>query len=208
MKKKQKVKIIIGIIGIVLLLGLGYFFAFQNGKENVPKFGTKQPEEKKAKQEEQKDPGKQKENTGAYVPTLTYYNEEYLSFLSVSKRNEVYRLFETFTEQRRKSGNLTCCAILGNVRELSRETVLFYLQTNENADNVYQVIINAEKDFLDIEHYRGVIADIEAYGGAKDGDNIEDIYVYGEPPEREKVEMPSLEEEQAGKEQDYQDYKE
>ncbi len=208
MKKKQKVKIIIGIIGIVLLFGLGYFFAFQNGKENVPKFGTKQPEEKKAKQEEQKDPGKQKENTEGYVPALTYYNEEYLSFLSVSKRNEVYRLFETFTEQRRKSGNLTCCAILGNVRELSRETVLFYLQTNENADNVYQVIINAEKDFLEIEHYRGVIADIEAYGGAKDGDNIEDIYAYGEPPEKEKAEMPSLEEEQAGKEQDYQEYKE
>ena len=208
MKKKQKVKIIIGIVGIVLLLGLGYFFAFQKGKENVPKFGTKQPEEKKAKQEEQKGADKQKENTGGDVPTLTYYNEEYLSFLSASKRNEVYRQFETFTEQRRKSGNLTCCAILGNVRELSRETIMFYLQTNENADNVYQVIINEEKNFLEIEHYRGVIADIEAYGGAKDGDNIEAIYAHGEIKKKEKVEMPSLEEEQAGKEQDYQNYKE
>ena len=205
MKKKQKVKIIIGIIGIVLLFGLGYFFAFQNGKENVPKFGTKQPEEKKAKQERAEIPGKQKENTEGYVPALTYEIPRDSSFLSVSKRNEVYRLFETFTEQRR-SGNLTCCAILGNVRELSRETVLFYLQTNENADNVYQVIINAEKDFLEIEHYRGVIADIEAYGGAKDGDNIEDIYAY-EYPEK-KISMLSLEEEQAGKEQDYQEYKE
>ena len=129
------------------------FFCFSEWKENSTRICTKQPEEKKAKQEEQKDPGKQKENTEGYVPALTYYNEEYLSFLSVSKRNEVYRLFETFTEQRRKSGNLTMCrAILGNVkRELSRETVLFYLQTNENADNVYQVIINAEKDFLEIE---------------------------------------------------------
>lgn len=208
MKKKQKVKIILGIVGVVLLLGLGYFFAFQNGKENVPKFGTKQPEEKGTEQKEQKDTDKQKETTVDYIPTITYYNEEYLSFLSASKRKEVYRQFETFTEQRRKSGNLTCCAILGNVRELSRETVMFYLQTNENADNVYQVIINAEKNFLEIEHYRGVIADIEMYGGAKDGDNIEEIYAYGEPPEKEKAEMPSLEEEQAGKEQDYQNYKE
>ena len=54
MKKKQKVKIIIGIVGIVLLLGLGYFFAFQKGKENVPKFGTKQPEEKRLNRKSRK----------------------------------------------------------------------------------------------------------------------------------------------------------
>lgn len=134
-----------------------------------------------------------------------YFQEEYLSFLTDNEKEHFKKEFSGFLKLHGKREDATCCVILGNVTALSEKTRMFYVQTNEPSGNLYQVIVNTEQGFWEMESYEGEITDIEVYGGVREGDNIERIYIYENPEADVEIEIPTLEEEQEAKEKTYQE---
>lgn len=134
--------------------------------------------------------------------SLLFFGKEHLLFLQESGKESFCRTFETYL--RNNGRKASCCVILSNITPLSERTTMFYIQTNESAGNIYQILLNPVEDFCEITPYAGELADIEVYGGAGEGDTIERIYLYKNPEADKKieVEMPTLEEETAAKEKE------
>lgn len=134
---------------------------------------------------------------------LLYFQEENLSFISRNLSEKFKQKFSEYIKATVKKGDATCCVVLGNIQRLSRNTYMVYLQTNEPFCNIYQVILNENEQFFDIQKCEKEIADIEVYGGVKEDDNIESIYIYGEKEPLKEVEVPTLEEEEQIKSEEY-----
>ena len=137
--------------------------------------------------------------------SVKFFQEDVLSFLPETMREVLKKELEKQFKVLGKS-EIFYCVFLKNVTALSSRTYQLFVQTDEPEHNLYQVLINANAEMIDIEKYQGEIADIEAYGGAEYGDMITRIYVYGlEKDAGKETDTVTLEEEMEAKEKEYQE---
>lgn len=191
MRKKKNPKIFYLIMAVVMIL----MIVMLVGINWLTKKGRAETKEVQIQLEE---PEKEEEIS------FTFYQEENLGFLSNGMQEKVKAEFLQMLKSSINNGNETCCVILSNLEALSNRTYRFYIQTNADLNNLYQVIVNESQDFLEITSYRKEIKDIESYGGAALYDNIESIYIYGNKKEI-VIEEPTLEEEQEAKAKEYEE---
>lgn len=189
-KKNYKIYLVMALIMVVLFV----LFVGINWLSKKKRTEEKEVQKEEIQLEEQ-------ENEEEEI-SFIFYQEENLSFLSTGMQEKVKTNFLQMLKSSIDKGNETCCVILSNLEALSNRTYRFYIQTNADVNNLYQVIVNESKDFLEITFYRNQIEDIESYGGATLYDNIESIYVYGKKKEI-VIDEPTLEEEQEAKAKEY-----